>query len=341
MDWIDFPDERLVVNGLPWFGETTPNLWRLPERMKDRVRPPVWDLSLQPSGGRIRFATDATAIGVRLQYPGLGHMNNMCRIGQMGVDLYAGPGTGCEYWRTVFPLESAKHEELHFEGAPAARREICLYLPLYHPVQVVAVGVSDGATLDPPAPFAAERPVVYYGSSITQGGCASRPGLSYQAQVSRWLNLDFVNLGFSGNGCGEPELAEAVAETEASCYVIDFCQNVATVGVLAEAYAPFLSFIREHRPTTPMVCITPIFCTQETWSEAARLRLEGMREVIRTAVADRQVEGDRTLALMEGYDLLGPGDRDGLVDASHPNDIGFERMARGLAPTLRRMLARA
>ena len=335
MNWIEFPDERLAVNGLAWFEETAPELWRLPERMKSRVREPVWNLATQPSGGRIRFATDATAVGVRLDYGQIGHMNNMCRVGQMGVDLYADG----EYWRTVFPMESAQHEELHFDGAAAKRREICLYLPLYHPVRVLAVGVSDGATLEPPAPFAVKHPVAYYGSSITQGGCASLGGLSYQAQVSRWLNLDFVNLGFSGNGCGEPELAEAMADIEASCYVIDFCQNVPTAEELGRLYTPFLSIIRQRRPTAPMICITPIFCTRESWDAGQRQRLGDMRKVIRTAVADRKAGGDEAIRLVEGYELLGPDDRAGLVDATHPNDIGFERMARGLEPVLREALA--
>ena len=334
MNWIEFPDERLVVNGLAWFEETTPRLWRLPERMKSRVREPVWHLAKQPSGGRIRFATDATAVGVRLDYEQMGHMNNMCRVGQMGVDLYADG----EYWRTVFPTESAQHEELHFDNAPAGRREICLYLPLYHPVCLLAVGVSDGATIEPPVPFAVERPVAYYGSSITQGGCASRGGLSYQAQVSRWLNLDFVNLGFSGNGQGEPELAGAMAEIEAACHVVDFCQNVATAEELRRVYAPFLSIIRERRPFVPMICVTPIFCTRESWDAGQQRRLGDMRETIRQAVADLKAGGDQAITVVEGYDLLGPDDREGLVDATHPNDIGFERMARGLAPVLQEAL---
>jgi hypothetical protein len=332
VEWIPFPDDRFVVNGLWWWPETRPRLQRLPERMKRRVREPVWALAQSPSGGRIRFATDASALGLRLHYPALHYMNNMPRTGQLGVDLWVGG----EYWKPVIPTESSDVEEVCFANLPAERREVCLYLGLYGPVEVRAIGLSEGASIEPPAAFAVERPVAYYGSSITQGGCASRAGMSYQAIVSRALKLDFVNLGFSGQGRGEPELAEAMAEIEACCYVIDFCQNCPSAEYLEEVYAPFLGIIRQARPETPMICVTPIFSTSEVWGGATRLA--DMRTVIREAVAEREREGDEHITLVEGYDMLGPDDRDGLVDASHPNDIGFSSMARGLEPALRQAL---
>ncbi len=316
MEWLDFPDDdRFVVNGLPWWEETRPRLIRLPQRYEERVRPPVWGLAQSPSGARIRFATDATALGIRAHFPGLGHMNNMPRTGQLGIDLWVDG----EFWRPVIPLDDHDVEEVCFEGHPAQRREICLYLGLYGPVEVRAIGLGEGASVEPPAPFAVERPVAYYGSSITQGGCASRAGMSYQAIVSRRLNLDFVNLGFSGAGRGEPELAEAMAEIDASCYVIDFCQNCPTLDELEERYAPFLAIIRERRPDTPIICVTAIFSTSEAISADARQ--PGMREIIRAAAAERQAMGDANVYLVEGCDLLGPADRDGLVDQTHPSDL--------------------
>lgn len=334
MRWIDFPNEQLPVFGLPWFRETTPEVWRLPARLKEIVREPVWNLALQPSGGRIRFATDATSVAIRLRYERHGRMHNMCTIGQMGVDLYADG----RYWRTAFPTEAGDLEVSYFADNPRERRQITLYLPLYHPVKVLAVGVDDGATVERPAPFAVPGPVVFYGSSITQGGCASRGGLSYQAMLGRALNLDFVNLGFSGNGRGEPELARAVAEIDAAGYVIDFAQNCPTVEELRERYAPFLQTIRVAHPHAPILCVTPIFSANELHSAASRDRLTAMRQVIRDAVAERQRGQDARITLVEGYDLLGPSNVEGFVDGTHPNDLGFQAMADGLTPALRRVL---
>lgn len=333
--WIEFPDPGLPVFGLPWFPETTPRLQRLPDRLREQVRAPVWNLAQSPTGGRLRFRTDSSGVEVRLRYERLGHMHNMHRIGQMGLDLYADGA----YWKSVYPTEAGETEAVWFTGAPhGTRRQVEIYLPLYHPVELLAIGVADGATIGPSLPFAVERPVVYYGSSITQGGCASRSGMSYQAILGRRLNLDHVNLGFSGNGKGEPELAAAVAELDAAAFVLDFAQNCDSVAAMAAVYRPFMDTIRARHPRTPIVCITPIFTTSELWSDASRERLAGMRQVVRDAVAAVQQRGDATITLVEGPALLGPGEQDGLVDGGHPNDLGFQRMAERLAPTIAQVL---
>lgn len=262
-------------------------------------------------------------------------MNNMPRIGQLGIDVWVDG----EYRRPVFPIgdDPADLEEVVFEGHPAQRREICLYLGLYAAVEVQAIGLSDGASIEPPAAFAVDRPVAYYGTSITQGGCASRSSMAYQAILGRRLNVDFVNLGFSGNGRGEPELAEALAEIDASCYVLDWCQNCRTLEELEERYAPFLAILRETRPDTPIICITAIFSTNEVLNPGTA-KQGPMREIIREAAAERIEAGDRNTRLVEGCDLLGPADREGLVDQTHPNDVGFVSMADGLEPHLRAVL---
>jgi hypothetical protein len=149
--------------------------------------------------------------------------------------------------------------------------------------------------------------------------------------------VDFVNLGFSGNGRGEPELAEAMAEIEASCYVLDFAVNCPTVDELEERYTPFLAILREAHPETPIICVTPIFSTNEVLNPDSA-KQEPMREIIRAAVRERIEEGDTKIRLVEGYTMLGPDDREGLVDITHPNDIGFVSMAEGLEPHLRAAL---
>jgi type 1 glutamine amidotransferase len=152
------------------------------------------------------------------------------------------------------------------------------------------------------------------------------------------LNLDFVNLGFSGNGRGEPEVARMVAEIDASCFVLDFAQNNKTVDSLREVYDPFIRVLREKHPATPIVAITPIAAASERLGPAGE-RLDAMREHIRRVVAKRIGDGDRGLQLVEGTDLLGPTRLDGMVDGVHPNDLGFQWMAEGLAARLGKVLA--
>jgi len=215
-------------------------------------------------------------------------------------------------------------------------REITLYLSLYSPVKVLAIGVDEGSTISRAKPFALSRPVVFYGTSITQGGCASRSGMSYQAILGRALNIDFVNLGFSGNGIGEPEMAKTVAEIDAACYVLDFAQNNRTLESFAQAYGPFLDTLRAKHPDTPILAVTPIWSAGEATGGSGLLEQE--RQHIRRVVGQRIAAGDRRLEIVEGTDLLGPSRVDGLVDGTHPNDLGFQWMAEGLALRLRKVL---
>jgi lysophospholipase L1-like esterase len=178
--------------------------------------------------------------------------------------------------------------------------------------------------------------VVFYGTSITQGGCASRSGMSYQAILGRMLNIDFVNLGFSGNGMGEPEMARAVADIDAACYVFDFAQNNQTVESLEKVYSPFLETVRSRHPDTPILAITPIYSAREATGD---VELQKMRDHIRQVVSRAIAAGDRHLQLVEGTDLLGPAQGDGLVDGTHPNDLGFQGMAVGLSARLRKFLS--
>src|SRR6266536_914266 len=204
--WIGPPDPRLEVDGLPWFAENEGEFFRLPLRLKDTLPKAVWNLGNSPSGGRIRFRTDSNTLAIRVEYPSPPNMANMHAFGQTGVDLYLDGvyrGTAIA-GKDAKPGAPVEHVYFDLGEGPAVEREVTLYLPLYKPAKVLAIGVRKGARMSRAKPFAMERPVVFYGTSITQGGCASRSGMSYQAILGRMLNVDFVNLGFSGNGKGEP-----------------------------------------------------------------------------------------------------------------------------------------
>lgn len=330
--WIGPADGRLDVRGLPWLAENKGELIRLPLRLKDRLPSAVWSLGLSPSGGRIRFRTDSSRIAIKLAYPSPPNMANMHAFGQTGVDLYV---DGVYRSTAIAPKDASKSipvEHIFVESLPRQERDIVIYLPLYKPVEVIGIGLDEDAKIAAPRRFAASRPVVFYGTSITQGGCASRSGLSYQAILGRQLNLDFVNLGFSGNGKGEPVVASMVAEIDAAAFVLDFSQNNPTIESLREVYEPFLKTVRAKHPKTPILAITPIASARESQ------RLTDMRSHIRSVVTSYIAKGDRLLTLVDGFTLLGPDRLDGLVDGSHPNDLGFQWMADGLANPLAKVL---
>ncbi len=327
-------DPRLTVSGLPWLVENNHELIRLPKRLEGALPKAVWNLGLSPAGGRIRFRTNSTSLTVRLEYPSPPNMTNMSDFGQTGVDVYL---DGVYRASAIAPKDAAPGkvtETVLFKDLPAVEREVTLYLPLYKPVKVIGVAVDEGAKLAAPARFAVAKPVVFYGTSITQGGCASRAGMSYQAILGREQNLDHVNLGFSGNGRGEAAVANMVAELDASLFVMDFSQNNPTLESLVEVYEPFLATLRAKHPQTPILAITPIAAANNP------PRLVTMREHIRKVVSARIAAGDKNLTLVDGLALMGPGEVDGTVDGVHPNDLGFQRMAERLAPTVSAILKR-
>ena len=333
-EWTDFPNPAFKLDGLPWYSENAPDLFRFPKRIQEKIPSGLWGLAKNTSGARIRFKSNCTALGIQLTYPALSGMRNMHTFGQSGVDLYADG----HYTGTAIHGEALEAEHTYFENASAEWREYTIYLPLYNGVEVRSIGVNEDAEFKSPRPYALPKPVVFYGTSITQGGCASRPGMSYEAILSRTLNIDFVNLGFSGSGKGEPVVAETIAELDAACFVLDFMANNKTVESIAEVYAPFLQTLRDKHPTTPIVCVTLNYVSGESPLRGARERLEGMRDVIRNAVAERRAGGDENIVLVEGHSLLGPDLAGGLVDGTHPNDLGFQAMADRLAPTLAQIL---
>jgi hypothetical protein len=339
--WLSLTNQELQVCGLPWFKENGGQLLRLPLRSKSSFRPAVWNLANSPSGARIRLRSDTKLLSIRLEYPSAPNMANMHAFGQTGVDLYSDG----EYLATAVADKEAQpgktYEKVLFDFSkqPRATRDLVLYLSLYKPVKVLGIGVDPEAKLEAPKPFVTAKPVVFYGTSITQGGAASRPGMSYQAQLCRRLNLDFVNLGFSGNGLGEPAVAAAVAEIDASCFVLDFGANHHTCADMAKVYAPFLDAVRAKHPHTPILAITLNYNAVEARDAALKRDREQKREHIRQVVQQRIQAGDSRLYLVEGTDLLGRAQADGLVDGSHPNDLGFFWMANGLSAPLRKALA--
>jgi lysophospholipase L1-like esterase len=336
MQWLSFPDPNCQVCGFPWFSETAPMLWRFPERMKARLQGSRWlyEAGQQTAGGRLRFRTDTGSISLKARFPEFSLRTNMTQYTVHGISTYVDG----RCWSARIPGAEGGEAELSlFDGVPRQMRDVCLYLPLYGPVEVLSIGVDEDAGFESPAPFALEKPVLFYGTSITQGGNASRPGLSYQAVLARDLNLDYANYGFAGKGRCEREVAEVLAEVDTSCYVLDVGQNT-SVEALRERFEPFMDTLREAQPQTPLLATTPIFNNSELWSEVHQQTVGEKRDIIRSAVQDRKQAGDQGIHLLEAADFLGTDFTDSTVDGGHPNDLGFAQMANGMKPKLAEIL---
>lgn len=330
---VPFPDARLAVYGLPWFREDQPKLLRLPACLQAKFREPVWDLAQCPSGGRIRFRTDSTTLRLSAKNPYFSNMHHMPSVGENGFDLYV----DSNYIGSAWPDAAAQITKEWRLGTERRWREVTLYLPLYKPVTIQEFGFDLGARLETAKPYAIAKPVVYYGSSITQGGCASNPGGSCQAFLERRLQADFVNLGFSGNGMGDPAVAEAITELDPSCIVLDFWANP-TAAQYAEALPGFVKILRQKFPRIPILLVSPFYFSAEaTEIEVAREQTE-KRRFTRDFVARQRASGDRHFMFADGLKMLNASQTCGLVDGVHGNSLGFYFMAQGLEPYLKKAL---
>ena len=330
---INFPDPRLGVYGLPWFDEDKPTLRRLPLRLKDRFRPAIWNLAQQPSGGRIRFRTDSTTLGLIAENPSFSNMHHMPSVGENGFDLYVDRGYASSAW----PDAAGKITKEWRLGRERKMRDITLYLPLYKAVTIQELSLDPDARVEPATPYTHSRPVVHYGSSITQGGCASNPGGSCQAILERKLDADFVNMGFSGNGLGDPVVAEAICELHPSCVVLDFWGNP-SADQYAAALPVFVDILRKKWSRMPILVTGPFYFPAEASNAQVAQVQSTKRRTAREFVEKRRRNGDRWITFVDGFKMLDQNQTSGLVDGVHCNSLGFYFNAKGLEPFLRKVL---
>lgn len=337
MSWHDL--RELEIEGKGWT-DTASFYDRLPARAQAVVREPVWDLSRHSAGLCARFVTDAPVIQARwtLRAESLA-MPHMPATGVSGLDLYARTDQGPWRWLAVGVPQTFPTSQVQLvTGLPLGRREYLLYLPLYNGVSAVEIGLPPGSHLEkaPARPTGRRRPLVFYGTSITQGGCASRPGMVHTALLGRWLDCPIINLGFSGNGRMEPEITELMAELDAAVYVIDCLPNMAAQEV-AERTVPLVQTLRRARPAAPIVLVEDRSYSNAFFLDSARQGNLDRRAALRAAHSALIAQGVGDLHYLAGEELLGE-DGEGTVDASHPTDLGFMRQAQAFLPLLQRLL---
>ncbi|HVC98583.1 MAG TPA: SGNH/GDSL hydrolase family protein [Pirellulales bacterium] len=330
--WYDL--KLLDLEGKGW-SETKAIYDRLPARAEGVVRDPVWGLSRHSAGLCARFVTDAASIKARwtLISENLA-MPHMPATGVSGLDLYAKDGQGRWRWLANGRPTAATNSLELAAGLPSGEREYLLYLPLYNGVSNVELGIPKESKLAKAAAYPAERakPIVFYGTSITQGGCASRPGMVHTAIVGRRLARPVINLGFSGNGRMEPEMAALMAELDPAVYVLDCLPNMNAAEV-AERVEPFVRTLREAHPETPIVLVEDRNYTDGFLVPSKRERNESSHAALRAAHERLLVAGVEDLHYLPGEFLLGD-DGEGTVDSSHPTDLGFMRQAAAFEDVL-------
>ena len=325
------------VEGRGWVGqERTRWFDRFPAKAEGKVTKAVWSLSRHSAGMMVRFKTDATTIRAKwkLLSSRLG-MPHMPPSGVSGLDLYARDSKGQWRWAAATKPNKQDMEATLLSGIAPGMREYALYLPLYNGTESLEIGVPKGAKFESLAPRKA-KPLVFYGTSITHGACASRPGLAHPAILGRRLEIPVINIGFSGNGRMHKEVGDLMAELDAACYVIDCLPNMNATTV-AERCVPLVKQLRKARPNTPIVLVEDRRFAN-SWILPAKSKFhDDNQAALQKAYKQLQAAGMKKLHYLQGDHLLG-GDTEGTTDGSHPNDLGFLRQASAFEPILRRAL---
>ena len=302
---------------------------RIPEAVAKATSEGVHSLHDNTAGGRVRFVTDSPYIAIVARMDKMSKMPHFPFTGSAGFDLY----TGTRYLQTFVPSYNSEggYEQVIDVFEPT-EREYTINMPLYSSVNELYIGLKEGCVLKAAPAYSYEKPIVYYGSSITQGGCSSRPGNSYQSIIGRELDCDHLNLGFSGNAKAEDAISDYVAGLDMEAFVYDYDHNAPTVEHLKATHEKMFLNFRSKHPTTPVVMLTR---PKYYLTEVERERLLVVRNTYEKAVAN----GDKNVYFIPGPELLVDFVRESaLVDNCHPNDAGFVSMAYVVGNKLKEIL---
>ena len=332
--WLDIKKPPFAVSGI-CYDEAQKCYTRMPQKIADQVSDGVAELNRHTAGGRVRFRTNSSFIGIHAVMNNGSLMPHITLLGQSGFDLYRkkegdSKEIFCHSFMPPMDMLSGYSSPFVTDGAWA---EYTINFPLYDGVRELFIALKRDAVVLEPEPYDFTVPVVYYGSSITQGGCASRPGNSYQAILSRRLHGDYLNLGFSGSCKGETTMAEYLAGLTMSVFVCDYDHNAPTVEHLRSTHLPLYRKIREVQPSLPILLISAPNMLLEP--EIFRARRDVILQTYETALA----EGDRNVSFIDGSELFAGEEWDACtVDGTHPNDLGFYRMAMRIERELKALL---
>lgn len=319
-------------NPFDLYGFCDKNFARLPVNIAENTNDGVKELRANTAGGRVRFKTNSPHIAVSVRYPSKNIFPHMPLSGVAGFDMYSKTDKGYEYIKTFIPPtdNNAEFEAIYY-FAEAKMRDITINFPLYNNISEVYVGISKKSVLEHGGTYKNKKPIVYYGSSITQGGCASRPGNAYQAIISRNFDYDFINLGFSGSAKGEESIAEYIAGLDMSCFVMDYDHNAPDCKHLEKTHLPFYKIIRKANPTLDIILMSMTYCNLLS-------NTDKRREVIKATYDYAKSSKDNHIYFIDGSKIF---DRFGgdscVVDRTHPNDLGFMCMAQELIPIIKQL----
>lgn len=306
---------------------------RMPENVAKSINDGVSYLHTNTSGGRVRFKTDSSYIAISTTMCNIGKMDHFALTGSAGFDMYV-RANGQDRFNSTFrpPFDITNGYESIFEFKTKEMREITINFPLYSDVCSLYIGLEESAKIEAPTPYERKKPIAYYGHSMTQGGCASRPGNSYPSIISRRLNMDFINLGFSGSARGEREIAEYISSLDMELFVYDYDHNAPSWEHLQNTHEAMFKIIRQAQPSLPIIMMT------STSMARCQDNRERRHEIIYQTYKNATDSGDKNVYFWDAEKEFAPYSEYGTVEGCHPNDYGFVGIATALEPLIKKAL---
>lgn len=333
MKTYQFTDAPFEVCGLDVINPQEHNYWRLPDEETKLVSDAVRDRSKTACGGRIRFRTDSKSLYLNMTLYGNSPDGCIPMCGSAGADVLRGIGENSVYVGVLNPHSYENltpNETFRLSGD---MEQITINLPRNERIAAFEIGIDDDAQLLPPVPYSRAGKLCFYGSSITEGGCCSRVGNAYAAAVSRWLDMDYVNYGFSGSARGEDAMADIITRRDFNVLIMDYDHNAPTLEHLIATHQRFFRRIRQAKPNLPILMLSKPDFDANPAENTAR------RNVILKTYLDAMAEGDENVWFLDGEQLFGTFGREMCtVDNCHPNDLGSFRMAEKVYGVLLRIL---
>lgn len=313
---------------------------RIPEEVGQAVSEKVDKLGRECPGGRVRFSTDSPYIAIRARYRAVGRSSHMTMVSTAGFDLYCDGEWGSRYIREFrMPHDMSDSYAQIIRLPEGGLRSYTLHMPIHSVVETLEIGLCPGAALTEGAKYRPLDPIVIYGSSIVHGVAASRPGLCYTNILSRSLQVDHINMGFSGAAKGEASLARYMAGLPMSLFICDYDHNSPDPEALRRTHFAIYEAIREKKERVPYIMVTrPNYWTAIEQTDAVLER----RDVILQSYLRAREAGDRQVYLIDGMGFFADAHMyDYTLDHVHPNDAGFLRMAEVIGAVARFALERS
>ena len=332
--WSNVKTAPFVLYGFDETELKKGNYYRVPEDVAKATSDGVMYFARESVGGRVRFSTDSNYIAIRAKFSVVGRSSHLTLISSAGFDLYEDTEFGARLvkeFRMDYNMVDNYEQIIYLPNSKM--RSFTINFPVHSVVTSLEVGLKPNSKIGAPAPYKDLLPIVFYGSSIVHGTGACRPGMTYPAIVSRELNIDYKNIGFSGQARGEQVMANWLGDLDMSVFVYDYDHNCYTEEDLQNTHYSFYKTFRAKKPNVPIIMIT----RPDYWTSYNNFdTVNNLRDIIMDSYLKARRDGDKNVYFIDGTSFnVSPNQYDFSLDACHPNDAGYIRMAQTISTVIK------